>query len=97
MKITKESIKAAEQVLIDHGIEHLMAATILEEIGLELLNATLYNDIGATFDGNFRDIITWGDNDLQDAYNDALDTQRWNMTSTSLQKMSFWMPYSHQK
>ena len=42
MKITKEQIKAAEQVLIDNGIEADEAETVLQAIGYTLLDEELY-------------------------------------------------------
>lgn len=42
MKITKEQIKAAEQVLIDNGIEADEAQTVLQAIGYTLLDEELY-------------------------------------------------------
>lgn len=42
MKITKEQIKAAEQVLIDNGIEADDVKTVLQEIGCTLLDEKLY-------------------------------------------------------
>lgn len=42
MKIDKESIKRAEQVLIDNGIEADEASTVLQAIGYTLLDEELY-------------------------------------------------------
>lgn len=42
MKITKEQIKAAEQVLIDNGIDADEAETVLQAIGYTLLDEELY-------------------------------------------------------
>lgn len=42
MKIDKENIKRAEQVLIDNGIEPDEAETVLQAIGYTLLDEELY-------------------------------------------------------
>lgn len=42
--ITQDKIKAAEQVLIDNGIEPDEADTVLQAIGYVLLDTELYDD-----------------------------------------------------
>ena len=42
--ITQSKIKAAEQVLIDNGIEPDEADTVLQAIGYVLLDTELYDD-----------------------------------------------------
>lgn len=66
MHVLNKNIKAAEQILIDNGIEPDEASTVLQAIGYALCNEELYGESWtayAFYDDNMYDLSTYDDKD----------------------------------